>query len=92
MNDTLNATPCFSPQAQETFVAGERVFVPARVARREDFEQKAGLGEWISLGGANGTFLGWIGDDPVSPRTAVVEWDGLGVREASFDLIRNLYL
>ncbi len=90
--DTVNTTPCFSPEAQETFVSGSRVFVPERAARREDFEIKAGLGEWISLGGANGTFVGWKGDDPLSPTAAVVEWDTLGEREASFDLIRNLYL
>lgn len=83
--------PCFSPAAQETFVPGARVFVPVHAAARESFEVEAGLGEEIILGGGNGTFVGWLGTDEHSPKTAVVDWDELGVRESSFDLIRNLY-
>lgn len=91
MNETVNdIDPCFSPEAQQTFVPGARVFI----VKHPDTDPITG--EEAVLGGAEGTFLGWIGNDQHSPRAAVVEFEHLknynlpAVRETGFEYLRNL--
>lgn len=68
-----NTDPCFSPEAQETFVAGARIYELGGVPR------------------PIGIFLGWKDGDQHSPKIAVVNWDDFGVRETSFEFIRNVF-
>lgn len=71
MEDPLRTEPVFSPEAQTTFTAGERV--------------------WDIDTGMEATYLGWMGDDHLSPNAAVVEWDSHAVTRCSFAEIKPLY-
>jgi len=81
MCEQVNTTPCFSPEAQQTFAPGARVYEVG----------SDHLDPWGLVVPQYGTFVGWSGDDEHAPKLASVDWDGGSVTEVEFDNLRNLY-
>lgn len=73
----INTEPAYSPEVQQVFTPGTRVY--------REIDGKLPH-EW-----PEGTYLGWFGSDELSPSSAMIDWDGVGQSESSFDHLRNLY-
>jgi len=74
---TLDTNPHFSPEAQETFTKGSRVYLIARTIN---------LGE-----GAEGTYLGKLGAEAIVDWDTPGGEPRAFVSGAPFDCVRNLH-